>query len=110
MELVLKENPTLLDFQNHIKRVCKEYGWDSNNHLEIFLLLSEEIGELAKAIRSYTNLHIDNNIQPKINLEEEFADVFNYFLDLANYFEIDIESAYRAKIKLLEMRRSSKKR
>lgn len=94
----LKENPKLSDFQEHIKSVCKEFGWENNNHLEIFLLFSEEVGELAKAIRKHTGLHsktVDSNI------EEEVADVFNYLLDFANYFGIDLEQAYRKKIDMI---------
>ena len=30
-------------------------------------------------------------------LEEEFADVFAYLLDLANYFNVDLEQAFRTK-------------
>ena len=102
----LKENPQLSDFQEHIKSVCKEFGWANNNHLEIFLLFSEEVGELAKAIRKQTELHsktVDSNI------EEEIADVFNYLLDIANYFGIDLEQAYRNKIdKIVEREKNVK--
>jgi NTP pyrophosphatase (non-canonical NTP hydrolase) len=30
-------------------------------------------------------------------LAEEFADVLSYLLDLANYFQIDLEKAFREK-------------
>lgn len=99
---VLKEKPTLADFQTYIKTVCEERGWDSNNHLEMFLLFSEEVGELAKGIRAYTDLYQESGkekskAETKKELEGEFADVFNYLLDLANYFEVDLEKAFREK-------------
>ncbi|MCF6366637.1 MAG: hypothetical protein L3J35_10595 [Bacteroidales bacterium] len=94
----IPEKPTLKDLQNHIKKIGEERGWDKNNHLEIFLLLSEEFGELAKAVRNYTGLYTEklkeNN---KYELEEEFADVLNYLFDLANCFNIDLEKAFRKK-------------
>ncbi|MCC5945436.1 MAG: RS21-C6 protein [Bernardetiaceae bacterium] len=93
---ILKENPSLRDLQTYIKDLCAARGWDANSHLEIFLLLSEELGELARAIRDETGLH-SQVVSDKAALASEFADVLNYFLDLANYFEIDLEEAFRKK-------------
>ena len=95
---VLSDKPTLKDLQDHIKKIGEERGWDKNNYLEIFLLLSEEIGELAKAVRNYAGLYTEKNkLKNKFELEEEFADVLNYLFDLANCFDIDLESAFRKK-------------
>jgi NTP pyrophosphatase (non-canonical NTP hydrolase) len=97
----LPEKPTLKDLQLHIKKTGEERGWNKNNYLEIFLLLSEEFGELAKAIRNYAGLYSEVNTTHKKNeLEEEFADVLNYLFDLANCFKIDLESAFRNKDKI----------
>lgn len=93
----LKENPTLFDFQEYIKKIAEERGWDKNNYLEIFLLFSEEVGELAKAMRNKAGLYAEDLKQKKYELEDEFADVFSYLLDLANYFDIDLEKAFRTK-------------
>lgn len=93
----LKENPTLADLQLYIKELCQERGWDKNSHLEIFLLFSEEIGELAKAIRNRVKLYDEAERENKFELEEEFADVLSYLLDLANYFNVDLEQAFRKK-------------
>ena len=62
------------------------------------LLLIEEVGELAKEIRKTTKLWASNETPPanKTALENEFADVLNYLLDLTNYFEIDLEKAFIA--------------
>ena len=96
--VILKPNPTLADFQAYIKEICAERGWDKNNHLELFLLFSEEVGELAKAIRNHTRLYAEEERQHKqTELEEEFADVFAYLIDLANYFHVDLEKAFRDK-------------
>ncbi len=99
---ILKSNPTLPDLQTYIKTVSEERGWNDNNHLEMFLLFSEEVGELAKGIRAYSNLYQEKGkgksiVETKKELEGEFADVLNYLLDLANYFEIDLEKAFREK-------------
>ena len=93
MEKGIKEH-TITELQEYIKKVCKERGWDQNNHLEIFLLFSEEIGELAKAIRNYDGLYHEKSKEVKVNLEEEFADVLAYLMDLANQFGINLEKAF----------------
>lgn len=49
-----------------------------------FIRLTEEVGEVAKAMR--------NNSLP--NLEEEIADVLAWTLTLASLFNIDAEVAY----------------
>lgn len=96
----LNDKPTLSDLQKHIKQVGEERGWDRNNYLEIFLLFSEEVGELAKAIRDYSGLYAEKAKKSKADLEGEFADVLNYLLDLANCFSIDLEQAFRKKDEL----------
>ena len=94
----LPEKPTLKDLQSHIKKIGEDRGWDKNNYLEIFLLLSEEFGELAKAVRNHAGLYTEKNKDnKKYKLEEEFADVLNYLFDLANCFNIDLEKAFRRK-------------
>jgi len=97
----LPQNPTLKNLQDYIKTVADERGWDKNNQLEIFLLLSEEIGELAKAVRNKIGLYAEkNNLTNNDELELEFADVLNYLFDLANCFNIDLEEAFRKKDKI----------
>jgi NTP pyrophosphatase (non-canonical NTP hydrolase) len=97
----LRQNPVLSDFQEYIKQLCEERGWNKNNALEIFLLFSEEVGELAKAVRNRLNLyHEKDKFQTNDELDLELADIFSYLLDLANYFEIDLEKAFRKKEKI----------
>jgi NTP pyrophosphatase (non-canonical NTP hydrolase) len=94
----LKENPTLKDLQAYMTQICQERGWDNNNPLELFLLLGEEVGELAKAIRNQMGLYQEEaRKHKKFELEEEFADVLGYIIDLANCLEVDLESAFRQK-------------
>jgi len=41
---------SLTELQKHLGQTCKEKGWDKNSVTEVFLLFTEEVGELAKAI------------------------------------------------------------
>lgn len=93
----LPEHPTLQDLQKYMDEVCKERGWVKDSYSEKFLLFTEEVGELAKAIRRAEGLYREQAKQKSIELEEEFADVLSYLLDLANYFQIDLEKAFREK-------------
>jgi len=93
----LPEHPTLKDLQTYIDEVCKERGWVKDTYAEKFLLFTEEVGELARAIRKTAGLYEEKARQKQVELEEEFADVLSYLLDLANYFRIDLEKAFREK-------------
>lgn len=94
---VLPAHPTLPELQHYLDEVCKERGWTKDSYAEKFLLFSEEIGELAKAIRKTQGLYQEKARQKRLELEEEFADVLSYLLDLANYFQVDLETAFREK-------------
>ena len=100
----LPEHPTLKDLQKYMDEVCKERGWTKDNYSEKFLLFVEEVGELAKAMRKATGLYQEKAKQKSIELSEEFSDVLSYLLDLANYFSIDLEQAFREKEKINENR------
>lgn len=98
---MIKENPTLRDLQQYQEDVCRERGWDKATHLETFLLFTEEVGELANAIRYQEKIFTaKGKTQAPDQLEKEFADVFSYLLELANHYQIDLEKAYRYKEEL----------
>ena len=99
----------LADVQAHVKAFCAERGWNKNSHLVILSGLVEEIGELTRAMRDYRGEWEQEGKESKAGqkeiLEKEFADVLNYLLDLANYFDVDMERAYRKKHKINETRK-----
>ena len=96
----LPTHPTLPVLQQYMDEICKERGWNKDNYAEKFLLFTEEVGELAKAIRKNQGLYQEKAKQKHLGLEEEFADVLSYLLDLANYFQVDLETAFREKEQL----------
>ncbi|MFK7920588.1 MAG: MazG nucleotide pyrophosphohydrolase domain-containing protein [Bacteroidia bacterium] len=95
----LPQSPTSLkQLQQYQADICKARGWDKASTLETFLLFSEEFGELAKAIRNRLALYQEKNKEiDATELEGEFADVLSYLMELANHFQIDLESVYRTK-------------
>lgn len=102
-KLFLKKQPTLKNFQQYVRNLVKERGFEHENILEIFMLLNEEIGEMAKAIRKRINIKTDSNSH-KPDLELEIADVFIYLLDICNHFDINLEKAFRDKEKINKKR------
>lgn len=97
----------LRDIQKHLQSVCDEKGWSNNSIEQVFLLLNEEIGELAKAIRKKTNFKGEQSEDQAAigqNLKEELADVLNYVLEIANRFDVDLTEAYQEKFKINETR------
>lgn len=92
----LKSQPTLADLQQFIAEVCRERGWDKRAVTEKMLFLTEEVGEVARAVRKELELG-DTKPATTDHLGEELVDVLNYILDLAVSFDIDLEQAFRAK-------------
>jgi NTP pyrophosphatase (non-canonical NTP hydrolase) len=93
----LKSKPTLKELQQYTALLCEERGWTKDSPSEKFVLFIEEVGELAKAMRNAAGLYEERAKPQNASLEEEFADVLSYLLDLANCFQIDLEQAFRAK-------------
>ncbi len=96
---------SLTDLQKHLDETCKENGWDKNSVPEVFLLFIEEVGELAKAIRKETGFKGEKIPDNNDNIREEFADVLNYLLELANRFNIDLTEVYFEKHRINNTRK-----
>ncbi len=94
--LELKENPTFRDYQDYVKELENQRGFDGQNAIEKCLLLGEEMGELFKAIRKAMKLKTDFNSKTG-SIAEEIADVVIYLCSIANRFGIDMEQAFREK-------------
>ena len=60
-KLHLKENPELKDFQNYITEMLEERGLAGSSIEKIFMLFMEECGELAKAARKSSGMHVDGD-------------------------------------------------
>jgi NTP pyrophosphatase (non-canonical NTP hydrolase) len=83
-------------YQELIGQLVVERGFDKETVSEVFTLLIEEVGELAKAIRKQNGQKVDKNSQVH-DVEEEAADVFWLLLDLCNRLGIDLGKAFSAK-------------
>jgi len=93
--------------QEHIKKINKERGWDETTVSELFMYLSEEVGEAAKAARQIMNSRVDKN-SDKYELGHELADILSYVLDIANRFDVDLEKSYWEKEEINKTRNWTK--
>ncbi len=93
----IPDSPTLPQLQAYQQDIGKVRGWDATPIYQTWLLFTEEIGELAKAIRNKEKLFQETTTKSQPELEGEFADVLSYLLELANTCGVDLEQAYQAK-------------
>lgn len=84
---------TLNDYQDLIRELVVIRGFDKETIPEVFTLLVEEVGELAKAIRKVNHQKIDPHSKDH-SVEEELADVFWLILDICNRLDIDLAEAF----------------
>ena len=97
----LKEGNTLGEVQEYIRKVIEIRGFSNQSIEQAMLLLTEEIGELAKAIRKEkTTMSIDNNkIRNYDTIESAVADVFIVLCTICNKLDIDLFSSLKDKEK-----------
>ena len=91
----IPDGATIKQWQDYMAELVKARGWDKASDLEIFLLLTEEVGELAKAYRRHRALFTEgpSDSDTRAELAGELADVMSYLLDIAQRLDIDLESA-----------------
>ncbi len=91
----LKKEDCLDTLQHYIKQVIDMRGFGKQSVEHELLLLTEEIGELAKAIRKdKVNMGVDQNkIQNYDSMESEVADVFIVLVSICNTLGISLYDA-----------------
>lgn len=92
----LAKNLTITDYQKYVQAMVEERGFDKETVSEVFTIMVEEVGELAKAIRKANGQKVYSDSKHH-DLEEEAADVFFMLLDVCNRLDIDLEKAFAAK-------------
>ncbi|MCI8277780.1 MAG: nucleotide pyrophosphohydrolase [Clostridia bacterium] len=92
------EKTSLKDLQDYAKKMIQVRGFDEETPQDVMLLLTEEIGELAKEIRkASTNIKCDVAKNNESNLANEIADVFNYVLAMCKVYDLDLLEVFKAK-------------
>jgi NTP pyrophosphatase (non-canonical NTP hydrolase) len=99
--LEIPRRADLAMLQAYIRKVVHLRGFDNESVRDVMLLLVEEVGELAKAIRREIGLKVGvSKPEDRKNVAQELADCLIYLLDIANLADIDLDSAFLAKEKV----------
>lgn len=94
-KLNLPKNITVQELQQYVREMHAERGFQ-NSTLENVLMLTEEVGELAKAVRKHEKMRTDEKSQIG-SVGEEFADVALVLVSIANDLGVNLEEAVREK-------------
>ena len=87
------KNKTLKELQIFYARISKERGFDKETAQDTLLLMVEEVGELARAVRKQAGIKTDDKSKVYA-LEEELADILAYLLHISNILNIDLDEAF----------------
>lgn len=90
----MDEKTTLKDLQKYINEMIEIRGFSNETPQDVMLLLTEEIGELAKEVRKTTHIKMDVSKSRTLDAEGEIADVFMYLLSMCRVMNIDLLEAF----------------
>lgn len=96
---LLNEKNSLNEIQSYIREIIIIRGFSEQRVQDKMLLLLEETGELAKAIRkTLPEASIDyEKIENYTDIEEEIADVFIVLVSICNRLNINLYDAIKKK-------------
>lgn len=104
----LGPTPRLADLQIYVDKLEGERGFTSDSVAQKCLLLTEEVGELVKALRSTQHGLVMDSARPVCDDPAgELVDILTLLAAIANRLGIDLETAFRRKEELNSGRRWS---
>ncbi len=83
-------------YRNETFELCRTKGWDKAPVSTVWLLLTEEIGELASAIRQYQRSFRKTGLKKDrgTDITTEMGDVFSYLFQLAYMLNVDLDEMW----------------
>ena len=83
-------------YKSETEKICKSKGWDKAEINTVWLLLSEEFGELASGIRQSKKSFKKTNIKKDkgVDIMMEMGDVFSYLFQLAHMLNVDLDKMW----------------
>ena len=97
----------LREIQEKLDKFDKARGWDKFPASLVFAHLIEELGEISRHItvdEGYKVIGLGHEAPNKDELHREFAQVFNLFTQIANHYNIDLESSVLSELEIMESR------
>jgi NTP pyrophosphatase (non-canonical NTP hydrolase) len=80
-------------YRDETMDMCKRKGWDKAPVSTVWLLFTEEVGELASAIRQYQRSYRKSGLKKDrgTDVTQEMGDVFSYLFQLASMLDVDLD-------------------
>lgn len=97
----------LKDLQEKLNEFEKARGWDKFPASLVFAHLVEELGEISRHItvkEGYKVIGLGHEAPKTEELSREFAQAFNLFIQIANSFGVNLESAVLSELEIMEKR------
>jgi len=91
-------------FRDETATMCRQKGWDKAHVSVVWMLLNEEMGELASSIRQSQRIYKKTGLKKDrgTDVAMEMGDVFSYLFQLAHMLNVDLDQMWelhRQKIK-----------
>lgn len=93
---LISQSIGLKDLQAYAHKMFIARGFEDEDPAQQMVVLMEEVGELARAIRKEVGMKFSNTTTQS-NLADEIADVQIVLLNLASTLDVDVVSAVIAK-------------
>ena len=94
--VTLGKNPSLTEVQAYIASMVKQRGFSEESLEDSFIMLTEEVGELAKSLRPLRGVTTADDSERK-EAAHEAADVLWMLICVCNKLDINLEAALRSK-------------
>lgn len=95
---------SIKNLQEYIHFKIKERGFEDESLHERLLMLTEEMGELAKACRKVSGMYTDKDREITSKTGEEITDVINMVFAVGIKLGLDIEKEFLAKEDIINQR------
>ena len=94
--MIYRVRMSLNYYKTETENVCRSKGWDRAPIDTVWLLLSEEVGELASAIRQYKKMYKKTNLKKDrgTDVMMEMGDVFSYLFQIAHMLNVDLDEMW----------------
>lgn len=84
-------------YKRETEELCRIKGWANQPVEKVWLLLSEEFGELASAVRQHQKVFTKTQLKKERgqDVRAEMADVFSYLFQLSAMLGVDLDLMWR---------------
>ena len=87
---------TMNKYRDETAAICKVKGWDKAPVSIVWMLLNEEMGELASSIRQKQRIYKKSGLKKDrgTDVMMEMGDVFSYMFQLAHMLNVDLDEMW----------------